>query len=1179
MKLIEKYIPLNKKEILQSLVDELKGIPGAMNPAMRQEIFLNIHNRKLQTLFQTEYPESLFTDPGSLIPETHDNIYAAASPAASPAWEIRYLPAETQLEKKSVYGTYIEMAFHNFYQTMHHIYALVFGEDLMEVARGIFEKENPDSEKTFDEDFASKREIWSPMFLRFEKARQEQKEHLDYLFSRHFPFLKVLDALPEDRRITKTDALGKFSNVLRELRNIYSHYHFQPTRWQTDRYQEDIPFLLELADVLYLGAQREVKARFGFSDQKMCCAQKYEPNGDRRLRDKNGRVVRVVAKKNFKYALYSCQDKVKKITPFGIVFLSSLFLEKKYAKIMADKTHCIRYADQEVMCELISVYRIRLHVQKLNVTKQTDALALDIINELQRCPRLLFDMLPPAEQQKFRIKPASSQDPEVLMVRYHDRFAHLMLKYIDDAKLFDRIRFQVSLGKYFFRFYDKRCIDSTGDKRVRSIGKDVNGFGRITEVENNRVEKYGKMVRACEDVHAHTANEQPYITDHHAKYLINNHKIGIYIRKDNDTQYLLPELTPEGIRNVVPTCWLSTYDLPAMAFLLHLCNGDGSRVEDLILTEVANYRRLFADVGDGKVRPVADEDALATLLEAYGGIKPSNLPRKMLDYLLARKVCTNEVFHGWAQAELQRMIEQTDRRMMSMEEDLRMSSDIRQNKFGKKSFVAIQPGRIASFLAHDMMFFQPNGADGNSNKLTGLNFRILQSAMAVYDGHFEELSRIMSNAHIIGNAHDESCNPIVMAVCRQSSHFDSITTFYMAYLKARKAYLQDCLSMGDYTSLDFLHPTQSKWKERTQEYYQSLAARYLTDEYGGTTSDKAIELPRGLFDSSIRKELSEIAAMKAVAHDPTKNIAYLIYGYMKQVMGDDAQLFYDTPRCYQLFNVLYRKTPRDGQVFRHTAEIREMLMRHHPQSIHRDIANYLSQTTALTRATEEQRCHALLHKMKDSETELKRYKTQDILLFLIAKRILLDRQVENDSAIQMGAISHIHLKNIADGDTLSQKISFNVTITSKNGYTKVLKQDDLKLKNYAQFYAIINDRRLPSLLDLINSRYISRPTLEAELNNYDKAHPHVLESIFEYEKHYLATHPVSADEAIPNIRAMLKDSEMPEDTQNEVHKIRNAFAHHAYPKRYVANAGSIELPKKAETISNKLITHLKNESN
>ena len=66
MTILEKYMPLNEMGKIKSLVDELKGIPGAMNATLRQEIFQNIKKKKLQIKSLEEYTETLFTDSGNL---------------------------------------------------------------------------------------------------------------------------------------------------------------------------------------------------------------------------------------------------------------------------------------------------------------------------------------------------------------------------------------------------------------------------------------------------------------------------------------------------------------------------------------------------------------------------------------------------------------------------------------------------------------------------------------------------------------------------------------------------------------------------------------------------------------------------------------------------------------------------------------------------------------------------------------------------------------------------------------------------------------------------------------------------------------------------------------------------------------------------------------------------------
>lgn len=1115
------------------------------------------------------------------IRENNDNKNVAPN---NNGWD--FLPQETLTQNKSIYGAYFEMAFHNFFITLSHIYSIIFNDDIMRLARRDVENRG----KKFDEDFGNYKLVWEPMFTDFENALPEQKEQLEYLLSKHFPFLSAIDALPENKRHPKLAVIKNFSNVLRELRNFYSHYRAKLDYMQVDRYKTNISAIFDLMTKVYDGAKRQVKSRFGFDDRKMECANMFMRNTDKSITDRNGNMKKIVPKPNFRYALYTQDGRDKLITKFGLVFLSSLCLEKKYAKILADKTHVISGDDADVMNELISVYRIRLHIQRLTVTKSTDAMALDIINELRKCPKPLFDMLQPEDQAKFRIKPETQQDPEVLMVRHHDRFTYFLLKYIDDAKLFDKARFQVSLGRYFFKFYDKKCIDHSSETRVRALCKDVNGFGRISEIEELRKSEWKDLIRNFDEMHPNTADEKAYITDHHAQYMITNNRIGIYLRNEEDDQNILPTISPDGARNMSPTCWLSVYELPALAFLLHLYNGDGTRIEDIIQDVVECYHRLFADVRDGVVTPVSSEDQLTELLSGYGNIQVQALPQKLVDYLLMKEVDANEIFKQRAKAYLQELIDKTKYRLDRFEDDCKASSNVKENKFGKKSFVTIKPGKIADFLAHDMMFFQPYTAEKNY-KLTGLNFRVLQACLATYSGDTKGLKRVLTSARIIGNANDDFCNPVVMALFRKFDKFSDIKQFYKEYLTERQAYLEKCLNRGDYERLSFLHASRTKWKVHDQEYYRQLAARYLENEYDGVSFAKGIELPRGLFEPYIRKELAEMMAMKDMAMDYSKNVSYLIYGYFRRVINDDSQSFYDLKRCYRLFNILYRRRPTDPAIYYDTAEIREMLKRSGSKSIRRKIEEYIQELSRkLTRKPgskeelqkEQLRCNAMLTDLKKTETELKRYKVQDMLLLLIAKRILLNRQATIESDVSFKAITKLLLKDITKDDILSQKISLRVKVYSKNDHEKYIKQEDLKLKNYSQFYALLSDRRLPTLLDLIYDSVIERSLIEQELDNYDAVHPKVIKDIFQFEKRFFETHPIEdcmEDGDIPQLWYMLKETDMPSNIQNEVCNIRNSFAHLSYPKRYVANAQDIVLPEKAKTLSWKLKKHLKDEEN
>ena len=62
------------------------------------------------------------------------------------------LPQESLGSNKYIYGTYIEMAFHNFFLNMRHIYSIVFGEDIMKIAKRNYRPQNP-KKTDWDEDY------------------------------------------------------------------------------------------------------------------------------------------------------------------------------------------------------------------------------------------------------------------------------------------------------------------------------------------------------------------------------------------------------------------------------------------------------------------------------------------------------------------------------------------------------------------------------------------------------------------------------------------------------------------------------------------------------------------------------------------------------------------------------------------------------------------------------------------------------------------------------------------------------------------------------------------------------------------------------------------------------------------------------------------------------------------
>ena len=96
------------------------------------------------------------------------------------------------------------------------------------------------------------------------------------------------------------------------------------------------------------------------------------------------------------------------LSGFGLCYFCALFLSKSQTKQMLSDIRLFAqspYPDDcnDIIREIMSIYRIRMFrgKKKLEGSDSKITLALDILNELRKCPRELFDVLTPAGQKYF----------------------------------------------------------------------------------------------------------------------------------------------------------------------------------------------------------------------------------------------------------------------------------------------------------------------------------------------------------------------------------------------------------------------------------------------------------------------------------------------------------------------------------------------------------------------------------------------------------------------------------------------------------------------------------------------------------------------------------------------------------------------------------------------------------
>lgn len=1081
--------------------------------------------------------------------------------------------------------TYYNIARHNAYITLCHISELVGGKVNENMENRILEMR--------------------PVNILNKKGYADTKMFVMRQLYRRFPMLKVMAACGrlDDRSFTATpemlyEVLENLFKVLNYERDRASHWVFVDPRTNDPEYIEKEKKVADYLNDCFTVAIRLVRARFELKAEQMEFLSK-----DRYRRKKAGGKQELELNTDF---YYSIKDKDMRLSDMGRLFLISLFIEKRYASIFFDalqkngKSYFYRQwpeksPERHILREVFSAYRIRLPRERLDNERGDIALALDMLNELKKCPEELFGHLSKEDQERFRV--SASTGDEVLLRRSSDRFPSLALQYIDDQKLFESIRFHVNIGKYrFLKKEDKRCID--GETRIRVLQHEMNAFGRIGELEKIRSSRDSKWkssekIQCHEDVSRDDVSILPYITDSRAQYLFNGDKIGLAWANYMDCKgekcvgavdkSYIPEVTADNkVSCVQPDCWMSKYEIPAMIFHLLLYGSETKETEKLIIKCVDSYKIFFKAIRDEKVQKVSCRNKKEPVPEEYHhievkyGLKWNDIPDKIRDYLVGR---TRSSFNKYAAEILKKEQEKTERMKAHLENDKEKVSG-KDNKMGKKSYVEIRPGRLAVFLIRDILYLQPTRLEGEEkgrDKLTGMNYNILQAEIALYDTRNNErdtagkFKNLFKKSGIIDS---DNPHPFLGKVFERQPK-DTVE-FYQYYLEERLEWLKN-IKKENYESVSFLKRDRMKWNNRDKQYYKDLAKRYLA---------QPIELPRGLFEESIALKMIDLCGdspeRKGLKSDLVEyyqkenpsgrlrfNVAYLIKKYFEEMCDDKAQAFYNYARSYRIVDMLEGKkcykfvNALEHYDFNTKKECYLSGLMVDVKGRNNRPTNKKREPTDEERKSEECKLKRLYHHYTENERLLRCYKTQDMLLFMMAKKII-GAKVEN-----------FKLKKIApdkEQGILELQVPFELKVTLKNGTTIKIFQDKIKIKNYGDFYCFLYDERIKSLLPQIEVVEIDRAVLEEELSKYDHIRPHVFDLTLSFEKAINSKRPELAKEKHGFTDLLNSLTKYDEVSKEKIRLIRNAFSHNEYPKNIDK---SYKLPDVAENLDKELEENIK----
>lgn len=1062
-------------------------------------------------------------------------------------------------------------------------------------------------------------------------AAPEIREKARVLFERSFPFLLPLcDYARRSRNKNKPEGeiyaemLRNLFRLLNHYRNHTTHYYHVGTKTVKDIAKAEASLAAPLRDVLRASVFRV--------EENYC---KHPAPAD----EKGGaRVAEVTAfvtqlKQNmqkdvFDYRLdrKNTANNTTELSAVGKAFIIGLFLHKKYLSEFLSQIHLFYTGrrrkentstiERTVVLDIFAAYRMRLPRERYNLESDPRAtLSLDILGELQKCPAELMDTFCDSDKERFRLPVGTAELAEGLadksfFRRFDDRFATLALRYIDVSSMFADVRFQVSLGALRYAFYSKQCIDATEAGRTRSLQIDLNGFGRLHEIEQARLQQWRHLMHRAPDApdaaearllrrefsfEPDRPDSAPYITDSRAAYVLHSSRIGMYWPEGGSviTSDGLPRITiPDGargdalsrlkqagewsVRMQAPHCFLSTYELPAVLFLEHLRSRMGAEAkatvpsaESIIKTRTAASRRFFAAVQAGEV---TRDNFAATLAEC--GLAEADVPEKLSAWFTGKEQSGAARRNALLRNRLDEMLDDTRRRLDSFERTVE-KWDQKNNRRGRADFVDLRAGKLADWLAADIVAMQPAYDKGRPvRKLTGLNFQVMQKSIAVWTG-IENIRAIFKQAKLIGGK--GASHPFLHEIQRA----DGPMEFYRAYLNQKIKYLERMASgTTDLSTLSFLARGVARWQERTPEYIRELAGRYL---------EGSVELPRGLFMPAIEKALRALGYQYVMKQRPGRtgacNTTHLITQYYAKTLQDSPQEFYDTTRYrrnYRLFTLLDAEL---RTLYLSEAEMDAAAQRLRADGIEAAVKSLMQarikrskkvrsaqpvHDNAETRSAFEAAIRSARREYDASERAIRRFRTQDMVLFLAAKDLLGLDTLATPEAKPTVRLRYI---NPFDGggnkNILNRPMRFGVSLTLSDGRSVRITQDDLKPKNYGDFYAFFNDTRLATLIDYVARERdkgtdieLDRHALDAEFAAYDSNRPEVFRLVHEVEKRiYLAFrdafdrkdqsvyHFTENNQSYPrlnNFNNLLRLLPPNVQAHRLLTEIRNAFSHNRY---------------------------------
>lgn len=949
---------------------------------------------------------------------------------------------ENQKEKTSIgthpfyFGHYLNMARHNAYI----------------ILCALSKKYNFNIPNESEQNEAQLNQFRILNFAADKKKRPDELNAIKEDLQFHFPVLKTVQ-LSEFRK-----SFSNLLSLLGDLRNCYSHAY----------YKKDFKDEVELRDILKQARKDAIKRM-----SLVIPEEEFQ------------HLVKAKESKS-PFEFYLTERDQKTLTEKGVAFLCCLFLEKKFAFRFLSRLKNFHRTEEKwarATLETFTEYCCILPYDRL----ESSDIKLDMINELNRCPRELYYLLDDSLKKKFLDKPEAEEnvtetstdenaeyEKPTPLRRHSDRFPWFALNFFENV--YPGIHFQVKLGRVLTQdLYDKTIASTSRDRRIL---KDINSFGHPFEYPVESVPgSWCNIKQASETGLVNTAMRAGEIDQYSPKFRITEKRIGLFLNKRYPIPFW-PKLSKEAKRkksgSIITTCKasaikpdaiLSTYELQNLFLYTYLYkkeNRISKSPEQFILDFQRKFNCFLSDLSAGKLHPVSDqlllkqpgrdtEDPdwkerkarLSDLLQPYG-LKDSYLPDDIKNYLL-----------GVADPELKkRVLAKMDIQIKTAEDYVEYVGK-RLDKSTKDTVRVIPVGKMAQILARDIVFMLPHV--DKVSKPNNQQYYVLQNMLAYFSLNKKELRDLFKELNLT----QADRHPFLHKINLEKNK--GILEFFGNYFELKNEYLNG-LRIG-LDSVNF-----KRFYKENKHLFDAEKKDVRKRNYSETHL-----LPRGLFNQAIAGALNA---------DEKEGVDKWLS--MLPKLGTVTQNYY-THKRYYLKN-------RSG-------EFKALNDTGNPYDL-------IGQINTLLQSKQEPEDYKRLRDLKkeilDTEKTIRYRQSTDRALWLMLHYMFThDERTRETTTLnfELNKLQYIGYDN-EEFSLFSDEYPFTYEIENKEHRRKLKVTETMHIRRYGDFRRFFKDRRLKDLILYFpeEEQTIDRGKLIKELDTYEEKREKLFEKFYQFEK-------------------------------------------------------------------------------